>query len=73
MIQYVLAWLSESENDEAPYKRSVHRSFVGLLIDLAEVDSIGGDSKSLGVYWHKRAHEFARVHGSQRVTVHVFA
>ena len=59
------------ENDVTPYKRSIHRFFVRLFINLAEVDSIKRASESLGVYGHKGAHELARIHRSQKVANHV--
>ena len=61
------------ENNATPYKRRIHQSFVSLVVNPAEVDSIGRASKTLGIYEHKRTHELARVHRSQKIAVHVFA
>lgn len=44
-------------NNKVSYKWSIHHLFAGLLINLAEVNSIGRASKMLGVHGHKRVHE----------------
>ena len=61
------------ENDGAAYKRFIHRLFVALFVDLAEVDAIGMTLEALRVDGHKRRHERGGVHGSQIITLHVFA
>ena len=68
----MLTWLSGQDN-AAPYERGIHQFFIGLVIDLAEVDPVGKTSELLGVNGHERTHELARVHGSQEVPVHTFA
>ena len=61
------------ENDGAAYEGIVHQLLADLAIDLREVNVFGGAPKVRRVDGHEGIHEIGRVHGSQIITLHVFA
>ena len=72
-VRYTLARLLWLSLEETPYEWIVHRSFITLVVNHAEVDLVGEVANTRRVYGHKGTHKIARVHRPQKISVHVFA
>ena len=59
------------EDEEGIHQWFVHGSFIGLLVNLVEVDATRRIPQTARIDGHKGSHEFGGAHGSQIVAGHV--